>query len=140
MALGADWCNSARGFMFALGCIQAKSCHTGSCPTGITTQSAWRQKALVVPDKMERVYRFHQNTLEALCELAQAAGLAHPSEFKTFHIVRRVSHSEVRLLANTLSQVQPGAVLAASAGHGPWPHNVFALYWPRATAQSFAAV
>ncbi|MFM8767253.1 MAG: FMN-binding glutamate synthase family protein, partial [Rubrivivax sp.] len=59
-ALGADWCNSARGFMFALGCIQAQTCHTGHCPTGVTTQDPARQRALVVPDKAERVYRFHQ--------------------------------------------------------------------------------
>jgi glutamate synthase domain-containing protein 2 len=139
MALGADWCNSARGFMFALGCIQAQTCHTGSCPTGITTQSPRRQKALVVPDKAERVYRFHRNTLDALREITQAAGLMHPNEFRATHIVRRVSHSEVRLLANSLLQVEPGAVLAASEGRGPWPHNVFAMYWPRATARSFAA-
>jgi hypothetical protein len=125
--------------MFALGCIQAQACHTGSCPTGITTQSPRRQKALVVPDKAERVYRFHSHTLEALREITQAAGLMHPNEFKAMHIVRRVSHSEVRLLANTLLQVEPGAVLAASDGRGPWPHNVFAMYWPRATASSFAA-
>ena len=46
MALGADWCNSARGFMFALGCIQAQTCHTGQCPTGVTTQDPQRQQAL----------------------------------------------------------------------------------------------
>lgn len=78
MALGADWCNSARGFMFALGCIQAQSCHTGTCPTGVTTQDPWRQRALVVPDKAERVYRYHRHTLHALQELTQAAGLDHP--------------------------------------------------------------
>ena len=55
MALGADWCNAARGFMFALGCIQAQHCHTGACPTGVTTQDPLRQRALVVPDKIERV-------------------------------------------------------------------------------------
>ena len=78
MALGADWCNAARGFMFALGCIQAQHCHTGACPTGVTTQDPLRQRALVVPDKTERVYRFHQNTLEALKELVQAAGTRAP--------------------------------------------------------------
>ena len=66
MALGADWCNSARGFMFALGCVQAQSCHTDHCPSGVATQDRLRQKGLVVPDKMLRVYHFHQNTLEAL--------------------------------------------------------------------------
>ena len=139
MALGADWCNSARGFMFALGCIQAQTCHTGSCPTGITTQSPTRQKALVVPDKAERVYRFHRHTLDALREITQATGLMHPNEFKAVHIVHRMSHGEVRLLSNTLPQVEPGALLTASEGRGPWPHSVYALYWPRATARSFAA-
>jgi glutamate synthase domain-containing protein 2 len=138
MALGADWCNSARGFMFALGCIQAQHCHTGSCPTGITTQNPLRQKALDVPTKSERVYRFHQQTLLALRELTQAAGLMHPNEFRTRHIVRRVSSGEVRLLANTLPHVEPGALLAAAEGRGAWPHNVYAMYWSRATPGSFA--
>ena len=137
MALGADWCNAARGFMFALGCIQAQSCHTGSCPTGVTTQDAQRQKALVVPDKTERVWRFHQNTLEALKELVQAAGLQHPREISAWHIVRRVSDNDVRLLANQLTFVKPGALIAAAAGQADWPHPVFSLYWPLARSDSF---
>ncbi|WP_326539788.1 FMN-binding glutamate synthase family protein [Pseudorhodoferax sp.] len=139
MALGADWCNAARGFMFALGCIQAQACHTGSCPTGVTTQDAQRQKALVVPDKTERVYRFHQNTLHALQELVQAAGLTHPNQITASHIVRRVSDSDVKLLANQLPLVKPGALLAAIEGRADWPHNVFRLYWPMASAHSFNA-
>ena len=71
-ALGADWCNSARGFMFALGCIQAQTCHTGRCPTGVTTQDPKRQMALVVPSKADRVKNFHRNTLEALQEIGRA--------------------------------------------------------------------
>src|SRR5205085_5128677 len=78
MALGADWCNAARGFMMALGCIQAQTCHTGNCPTGVTTQDSLRERALVVPDKADRVFYFHHSTLHALKELAQAASLAHP--------------------------------------------------------------
>lgn len=139
MALGADWCNSARAFMFALGCLQAQTCHTGNCPTGVATQDRLRQKALVVADKLERVYRFHRNTLSALRELTQAAGLMHPNEFRTTHLVRRVAEHEVRLLANLLPQVRPGALLDASAGRAPWPHKVFELYWPVADARSFAA-
>ncbi len=137
LALGADWCNSARGFMFALGCIQSLSCHTGGCPTGVATQDARRQKALVVPDKLERVFRFHQNTLHALQELVQAAGLNHPGEITASHIVRRTSHNDVKLLANQLPLVQPGALLEAIEGRADWPHNVFRLYWPLASAQSF---
>jgi glutamate synthase domain-containing protein 2 len=139
MALGADWCNSARGFMFALGCIQAQTCHTGTCPTGVTTQDRWRQRALVVPDKAERVWRYHRHTLHALQELTQAAGLDHPREFTMSHIVRRVSKSDVRLLSNLLPQVAPGALLAAAAGHADWPHNVYRLYWPLASSASFTA-
>ena len=138
MALGADWCNSARGFMFALGCIQAQACHTGSCPTGVTTQDPVRQKALVVPVKMDRVYNFHQQTLHALKELVQAAGLDHPNRITASHIVRRTSGSDVRLLTNLLPLVKPGELLEAIAGRADWPHNVFRLYWAMSRADSFA--
>jgi glutamate synthase domain-containing protein 2 len=138
MALGADWCNAARGFMFALGCLQSQTCHTGACPTGVATQDPHRQKALVVADKAERVYRFHENTLKALKELVQAAGLNHPNEINAYHIVRRAADHEVRLLANVLPYVPPGALLAAIGGQGEWPHNVFRRYWPMASADTFA--
>jgi glutamate synthase domain-containing protein 2 len=138
MALGADWCNAARGFMFALGCIQSQSCHTDHCPTGVATQDPLRQKALVVPSKMDRVLRFHENTLEALKELVQAAGLQHPNEITAAHIVRRTSSHEVRLLANELNFLAPGELLAAARGEAPWPHSVYQLYWPMARADSFA--
>ena len=138
MALGADWCNSARGFMFALGCIQAQACHTGHCPTGVTTQDPVRQQALVVPDKAERVFNFHQNTLHALQELVQAAGLQHPREITTRHIVRRTPGDRVTLLANCLPTVQPGELLAAERGERPWPQPVYELYWPMARTDSFS--
>jgi len=133
LALGADWCNAARGFMFALGCIQAQHCHTGHCPTGVTTQDPQRQKALVVPAKAERVYHFHQNTLKALKELVQAAGLHHPGDITAAHIVRRNSEHGVKLLANLLPFVAPGALLV-----GEMPHQVFRMYWPMAQASSFS--
>ncbi|HET9822745.1 MAG TPA: FMN-binding glutamate synthase family protein [Burkholderiaceae bacterium] len=136
MALGADWCNAARGYMFALGCLQAQTCHTGHCPTGIATQDPHRQQALVVPDKAERVWRFHENTLEALKEMVQAAGLEHPHEITAAHIVRRTARG-VTLLANMLPFVRPGALLAAERGEAPWPHKVYELYWQRARADSF---
>lgn len=139
LAIGADWCNAARGFMFALGCIQAQNCHTGACPTGVTTQDPQRQLALVVPDKAERVYRYHQNTLHALKELVQAAGLEHPGRITAAHIVRRTADTEVKLLANLLPFVKPGALLAAIEGRADWPHAVYRLYWPLARAESFAA-
>jgi glutamate synthase domain-containing protein 2 len=129
----------ARGFMFALGCIQAQTCHTGFCPTGVTTQDAQRQKALVVPDKAERVWRYHQRTLHALKEMVQAAGLEHPSQITAAHIVRRTAQHSVRLLADQLAFVAPGALVDAIEGRAPWPHRVYELYWPLAQVDSFHA-
>jgi glutamate synthase domain-containing protein 2 len=137
MALGADWCNSARGFMFALGCLQAQACHTGHCPTGVSTQEPHRMRALVVTDKSERVYNFHRQTLHALQELVQAAGLQHPREITAHHIVRRVNENEVRLLANLVPQVPEGALLDRDISA---LHNVYKLYWPKASADRFALV
>jgi glutamate synthase domain-containing protein 2 len=134
MALGADWCNSARGFMFSLGCIQAQACHTGKCPTGVTTQDKLRQRALVVPDKSERVFYFHQNTLKALKELVAAAGLQHPGEIGPEHVIRRVSSTEVRSLAALHKFVQPGELL----GEVP-DHPAFKVFWNNARTDSFAA-
>ncbi len=138
MALGADWCNSARGFMFALGCIQAQTCHSGACPTGVATQDPQRQQALVVDDKAERVWRYHQNTLLALRELVQAAGLQHPGEISAAHIVRRGTDGTVRLLSNLLPFVPLGSLLPAAEGRGDWPLPVFSHYWPMADPDSFA--
>ncbi|MEP5631629.1 MAG: FMN-binding glutamate synthase family protein [Tateyamaria sp.] len=89
LALGADWANSARGYMFAIGCIQAQACHTNHCPVGVATQDPMRARALVVPDKAERVYRFHKNTLKALAEMTGAAGLSHPNDFRPHHLLMR---------------------------------------------------
>lgn len=133
MALGADWCNSGRGFMMALGCIQAQTCHTGTCPTGVTTQDPVRQKALVVPDKATRVANFHRNTMHALQELVQAAGLKHPKEITAHHIVRRLSDTQVSLLSNLIMRVEPGSLLKGLEEQ----HKVFQTYWPLASAQSF---
>jgi glutamate synthase domain-containing protein 2 len=137
MALGADWCNAARAFMFALGCLQAQTCHTGACPTGVTTQDPLRERALVVADKSERVLRFHRNTVEALKELVQAAGLTHPNQIRAEHIVRRGSTRDARLLVNQLPYLKVGELLGAVRGEVPWPHKVYELYWPQAQASSF---
>ena len=136
LALGADWCNSARGFMFALGCIQSQSCHTDRCPTGIATQNTMRQRALVVPDKAERVANFHQNTLKALAELIAAAGLNHPSQLRPHHLVRRVSANQVKLASALLPYLKPGELLSEFNPETKLP-EVFATYWPIAQAESF---
>ena len=92
IALGADACYSARGMMFALGCIQALQCDSGHCPVGIATQDETLYKALDVTDKRMRVANFHKNTMKALGEFISAVGYEKPSEIdpRTFH--KRVDH------------------------------------------------
>lgn len=133
MALGADWCNSARGFMFALGCVQAQTCHTGLCPTGVTTQDPRRQAALVVSDKYVRVANFHENTLKALAELLAAAGLEHPGELRPHHIARRIANGEVRVLSALLPDLDKGELL-----DGKFRLTIFRVGWPMAQADSFS--
>ena len=132
LALGADWCNSARGFMFALGCIQAQTCHTGNCPTGVTTQDPKRQVALVVPSKADRVRNFHRQTLESVQEMLQATGLTAPSDLRLNHIMRRVSEHEVQNLSDLMLSVKGGALLEPQELEG-----LFAKYWQAASPDSF---
>jgi glutamate synthase domain-containing protein 2 len=131
MALGADWCNSARGFMFALGCIQSLSCHNDRCPTGVSTQDPARSRALVVPHKRERVYNYHRSTLATLAELTAAAGLAHPNDFRPEHFCRRVSASEVATFAQLYPRLGPGELLDQTSD----PR--FRASWAMARAESF---
>src|SRR5579883_743367 len=111
MSIGADWCNSARGFMFALGCIQSLRCHTDRCPTGVTTQDPSRNRALVVPHKIDRVYNYHHSTLLALAELLAAAGLEHPQELRPIHFSQRTSTTEVSTFAKLYPALQPGELI-----------------------------
>lgn len=133
MALGADWVNSARGFLFAVGCIQAQVCNTGRCPTGVASRDPGRRRGLVVPDKATRVANFHRNTLHALAELVEAAGLASPSQLKPRHIMRRISAFDVRPLSALVETVAPGELL-----HRTPTAPTFAQWWSVARAESFA--
>ena len=121
--------------MFALGCIQAQTCHTGMCPTGVTSQDPKRYRALVPKDKATRVYHFHQNTLKALKELIGSAGLKHPSEVGPEHIIRRVSSTEVRSIAALHQWVKPNELVDGNVPE----HPVFKVFWDLASADSFAA-
>jgi glutamate synthase domain-containing protein 2 len=132
MALGADWCNAGRGFMFAIGCIQAQACHTDHCPTGVATQDPARQRALVVEDKAGRVFAFHKATLKALAEVLAAAGLDHPSQLLPMHISRRVTADRVETYEEIYPPLAPGALIAGSAD----PRFINA--WRLASAETFA--
>ncbi len=131
MALGADWCNSARGFMFAVGCIQSQSCHTDRCPTGVATQDKVRQLALVVPDKAARVAQFHKSTVTALAELIAAAGLTHPRDLRPHHVSRRLGPNEVATFAQVYRFLKPGEIL------GDTDHPGFTEAWQLARSDRF---
>jgi glutamate synthase domain-containing protein 2 len=132
MAIGADWCNSARGFMFSLGCIQSLSCHTDRCPTGVTTQDPTRRRALVVPHKIERVYNYHRATLHALTELIAAAGLNHPQEIRPIHFSQRTAITEVQSFARLYPSLRPGELIDGTSD----PR--FREAWAMAQAESFS--
>jgi glutamate synthase domain-containing protein 2 len=134
MALGADWCNTARGFMFALGCIQAQRCHTNQCPVGITTQDPRLQRALVVDDKAVRVHNFHRNTVAALADVIAAAGLEHPRELTPDRIWERIGPTESHSWKKLYAYVEPGQLLDGSLTSLPeW----LAEGWRRADPRSF---
>ena len=134
IALGADWCNSARGFMFAVGCIQSRSCHTNTCPTGVATQDPYRQKALDVPSKAERVASFHKNTLKSLASIVGAVGLQHPSQLQPYHIARRLDDGQIKLLSKFFYFADQGALLEENARA-----DVFNQMWVMANPDSFLA-
>jgi hypothetical protein len=118
--------------MFSVGCIQARSCHSNACPTGVATQDPARQRALVVEDKAPRVANFHSNTLKALAELLGAAGLAHPNELRPWHLHIRRADGAMMLGDEAFSHIAPGALLAGAVTPD------LAIEWNRAQATSFS--
>ena len=134
MSLGADWCNSARGYMFSIGCIQAQACHTNHCPVGVATQDPLRQKALNVADKSQRVARFHANTLKALGEMAGAAGLHDPRDFLPYHFMTRKSDGTMTEGQEANPYLPIGFLLDDDGGDFGYRRR-----WNRANAESFDA-
>jgi glutamate synthase domain-containing protein 2 len=132
LALGADWTNAGRGYMFALGCIQSLICNTNRCPTGVATQDPLRQRALVVEDKAQRVANFHRNTMHALADMFAAAGLEHPSEIKPHHLVRRVGGAEIRLFSQLHVFLEPGELV-----EGKRKRSFYSHAWELARPDSF---
>ncbi|MBZ0127634.1 MAG: FMN-binding glutamate synthase family protein [Rhodobacteraceae bacterium] len=132
LSLGADWANSARGFMFSIGCIQAQACHTNACPVGVATQDRLRQRALNVDDKYQRVANFHRNTLKALAEMTGAAGLSNPSDFLPHHFMMRESDG-VMVTAEEKSPYMPEGFLL----RGDEDNFGYQKRWKRAAAASF---
>ena len=128
MSMGADWCNSARGFMLSVGCIQAQQCHTNACPVGVATQDKLLQRALNVEDKADRVFHFHRNTVEALAAVTGAAGLEHPSGFTPDHLWWRMAMNDVRPMSRMYDFYEAGQLLEGNAG------PVLQRFWDSAEA------
>ena len=134
LALGADWCNAARGYMFAIGCIQAQACHTNHCPVGVATQDPLRARALDVGSKSERVARFHNNTLKALGEMSGAAGLTHPGNFMPQHLMVRQGDKEMVEGNEAYPYLPEGFLFSKDSDVGA----DYRKRWARADAHSFA--
>ncbi|WP_340318144.1 FMN-binding glutamate synthase family protein [Rhizorhabdus argentea] len=130
-ALGADWCNAARSFMFSLGCVQSMRCHTDTCPTGVATQSPARQRGLVVPEKAQRVARFQRATLDALHDIVVAAGLHSPDEFTPDGLRLRLNAAEMRSVDEIYPFVGPGELIEGARD----PR--LAAWWQAADPYSF---
>jgi glutamate synthase domain-containing protein 2 len=85
LCVGADFITSARGFMFALGCIQALQCNKNTCPTGITTHKLKLQRGLVPEDKAVRVMYYAKNMVKEVGILAHSCGVKSPRGLKRMH-------------------------------------------------------
>jgi len=131
-AIGADWCNAARAFMFSVGCVQSLKCHTGRCPTGVTTQDPILQRGLVVEDKAERVTRFHNNTLGTLNEMVAAAGLNHPNELQPYHLHHRTTAVELKAIDRLFPFLRENELIEDADG------SAYATWWRAADPDSFA--
>ena len=111
LALGADMCYSARGMMMALGCIQALKCNSNHCPVGITTQNPDLAAGLVPAAKNVRVASFHKESVESVAEIIGAMGIRHPSELRPWHILRRISPTEIKHYRELYEFLEDGDLL-----------------------------
>lgn len=112
LCVGADFINSARGFMFSLGCIQALQCNKNICPTGITTHDNKLQRGLVVEDKAERVYHYSENMCKEIGIIAHSCGVREPRQLKRYHC--RVVQENGRSLP--LDELYPDVITRQVAG------------------------
>ncbi len=131
MALGADMCNSARGMMFALGCVQSRRCHNNLCPTGVATQKPDRVYALNVDDKAPRVANFHRNTLKSFREVLGAAGLSKIADLNASYIYKVISPSIIKHYDEIYEFLKPRQLL-----DGPIPDS-FKEAWETANPDKF---
>lgn len=132
MALGADFCYSARAMMMAVGCIQALECNKNTCPAGVATQDPELMKGLVVEDKKVRVANYQKHTVDSFVELLAASGIDHPDKINRTHVYRRVFMNMVKTYEEIYPEVPEGCLL--DGGDSPIEFDV---YLHRASATSF---
>ncbi|OUV99536.1 MAG: FMN-binding glutamate synthase family protein [Betaproteobacteria bacterium TMED156] len=132
-ALGADWVNMARPFMFSIGCIQARDCASSNCPTGIATMNSKRFRVIDVEQRSKRVLNFHKNTINAVAEMLESTAISHPVNLTRRHIVRRLSASQIRLEDQIYPKVNKGALLRNEKVEDPR----LEVYWSRVSGESF---
>ncbi len=132
-ALGADWSNAARAFMFSLGCVQSLRCHVGTCPTGVATHDPSRQRGLVIEEKAERVARFHKATVSSLSEIVAAMGIERPEQIRPHHLHERLNGAKSSSIDHIYNFLEEGILLSA-------PQDThYADYWAAADVDSFSA-
>ncbi|TAL76516.1 MAG: FMN-binding glutamate synthase family protein [Burkholderiaceae bacterium] len=131
IALGADWCNAARAFMFSIGCIQAQRCHLGTCPTGVTTQDPARQRGLVPEVQGQRAARFHEKTVAAMVDMVAAAGLKHPKDLEPHYLMHRTG-PESALPFDRIHAFLPAGILLDAP-----EDTLYSEWWEAAQINSF---
>ena len=132
LSIGADLCNSARGMMFALGCIQALECHANTCPTGVATQNPSLMKGLVPEEKSIRVTRFQQETVKSAVDLMASAGIIHPDLVTRDVITTRIERNKVE----TFAQIFPDLVTGCLLKEETVPQEML-YFWKRAIVDKF---
>lgn len=133
LSMGADMCNSARGMMLALGCVQSLVCNSNHCPTGVATQDRQLVQGLVVKDKAPRVAKWHDETVRSAMDIISSAGLYHAKELNRTHLHRRVSQERVLRYDEIYPHQQEGAFLKP-----PYP-EAYDVYIREASAEYFQA-
>jgi glutamate synthase domain-containing protein 2 len=111
LSAGADVCNSARGMMFALGCIQALECNTNSCPTGVATQKKHLVDGLVIHEKNIRVAAYHKETVKSAVELMCSAGIDHPDKVDRIVMHKRVDEHVIKTYEDLYPELTIGCLL-----------------------------
>jgi glutamate synthase domain-containing protein 2 len=129
---GADYTNAARAMMMAVGCIQAQTCNTNTCPVGVATQDPRRQRALHVPSKTQRVVSYQHGTVDQAMQVIASMGCRSVADLRPDMLRRRVDQATTRSYADLFDHLQPGQLLDG-------PPESWRSDWDRASADTFAA-